>query len=295
MSTGPRRSVTVSSIPFTFAGSVTSRSTAMALPPEAWISSATDSERSRVRAARATPAPASTSAFANALPKPVLPPVTTAVLPLRSKASRTANEPPLFSTGLSRGEPSSGSPRCSSPSLSEQEGEQNATQDAADDRPHHGDPGVPPVVAAFARDGQYRVGDTRPQVAGGVDGVPSWPAEGEPDAYDEQADEKRVQASSYDRRGTTPYRPRVRNETKDAEDQHERTDDLGNDVRRGVVDRRRGAEHAELEAFVFGLFPVRQVRQPHDYGADESTEELRDYKAWNYGPVELAHCGECEG
>src|ERR687890_361278 len=69
----------------------------MALPPVAWISSATDSERSLVRAARATPAPASTSAFAKASPSPVLPPVTTAVLPVRSKASRTANVPPLLS------------------------------------------------------------------------------------------------------------------------------------------------------------------------------------------------------
>ena len=54
----------------------------MALPPEAWISSATASERSRLRAARATPAPASTSAVAKASPRPVLPPVTKAVVPV---------------------------------------------------------------------------------------------------------------------------------------------------------------------------------------------------------------------
>src|SRR5918995_1947932 len=170
-------------------------------------------------------------------------------------------------------------------SLSEQEGEQNAAEDAADDRPHDGDPGVPPVVAAFARDGQYRVGDARPQVTGRVDGVAGRTAEREPDAYDEQADEKRVQTSSYHRRGTTPYDPRVRNDTKDAEDQHERTDDLGNDVRRGIVDGRRRAEHAELESLVFGLCPVWQVGQPYDNRADEGPEELRYDEAWHQGPL----------
>src|SRR5215208_6394246 len=176
-------------------------------------------------------------------------------------------------------------------SLSEQNYPRQAAEDAADNRPHDGDPGVPPVVASFARDGQYRVGDARPQVTGRVDSVAGRTTEREPDAYDEQADEKRVQASSYDRRGTTPYRPRIRNDTKDAEDQHERTDDLGNDVRRGVVDRRRGAEHAELETFVFGLCPVRQVRQPHDNAADEGPEELGDEVAGHQGPVELARYG----
>src|SRR3712207_4693931 len=90
MSTGPRRSVTLPSIRPTWSGWVTSRSTAIASPPESLISAATASERSRVRAARATLAPTSTRARAKASPRPVLPPVTTAVLPVRSKASRTA-------------------------------------------------------------------------------------------------------------------------------------------------------------------------------------------------------------
>src|SRR5215207_8569643 len=163
MSTGPRRSVTAS-------------------------------ERSRVRAASATPAPTSTSAFAKASPRPVLPPVTTAVLPVRSKASRTANKPPLFSTRTVPWGAVFRLPTLHLTSLSEQNNPRHGAKDTADDRPHDRDPGVPPVVAAFARDGQHGVGDTRPQVAGGVDGVPSWPAEGEPDAYDEQADDQRVQA-----------------------------------------------------------------------------------------------------
>src|SRR5215211_5285980 len=185
----------------------------------------------------------------------------------------------------------SGLPTLELSSLSEQEGKQHGAKDAAYDRSYDGDPSVPPVVAAFARYGQHGVGNSWAEVARRVNGVPSWPAEGESDAEDEQADEQRVQASSYDRRGTTFYRPRVRNDTKDAEDQHERTDDLGNDVRRGVVDGRRGAEHAELETFVFGLFPVRQVGQPHDNAADEGPEELGDEVAGHQGPVELARYG----
>src|SRR5918997_876011 len=186
MSTGPRRSVTDSSIRSTCAGSVTSRSTAMALPPEAWISSATDSERSWVRAARATPAPTSTSAIAKASPRPVLPPVTTAVLPVRSKASRTANEPPLLSTRTVHGEPCSGSPRCIS--LSEQNYPRHGTEDAADDGGYDGDPGVPPVVAAFTRYGEDRMSDPWAEVTSRVDGVAGWPTQGEPDAENEQAD-----------------------------------------------------------------------------------------------------------
>src|SRR5829696_4797139 len=295
MSTGPRRSVTDSSIPFTCAGSVPSTSTAMALPPEVWISSATASERSRVRAASATPAPTSTSAFAKASPRPVLPPVTTAVLPVRSKASRTANKPPLFSTRTVPWGAVFRLPTLHLTSLSEQNNPRHGAEDAADDRPHDRDPGVPPVITAFARDGQHGVGYTRPQVAGGVDSVAGRTTEREPDAYDEQADDQRVQAAPYYHRGTARDRPRVRNDAKDAEDQHEGADDLGDEVRRGVVDGRRGREHAELETFVLGLRPVRQVGQPHDDGTHEGPEELRDDVSWHQAPGELASYGIGDG
>src|SRR5829696_10077325 len=291
MSTGPRRSVTDSSIPFTFAGSVTSRSTAMALPPEAWISSATASERSRVRAARATPAPASASAFANASPRPVLPPVTTAVLPVRSKASRTATEPPLLSSRTVPWGALFRLPTLDLSYLSEQEGKQHSAEDAANNRSYDRDPGVPPVVAAFARYGQHGVGDPWAEVARRVNGVPGRPAEGESDAEDEQANDQRVQAAPYDRRGIAPDRSCVRNDAEDAEDQHEGADNLCDEVGGCVVDRRRGGEHAELETFVFGLRPVWQVGQPHDDAADEGPEELRDDVAGHQGPFQIARYG----
>src|SRR5918998_3611189 len=295
MSTGPRRSVTDSSIPSTCAWSVTSRSTAMALPPEASISSATASERSRVRAASATPAPASTSAFAKTSPSPVLPPVTTAVLPVRSKASRTPNEPPLFSIRTVSWGALLRLPTLHLTSLSEQNDKQHAAEDATDDGSYDGNPGVPPVVAALTCYGQYGVGDAGPEVASRVDGVAGRTTQREPDAEDEQADKQRVQAAPYNRRGFAPDCSRVRNDARDAEDQDERADDLGDDVRRSIVDRRRGAEHSEFEALVLGLPPVGQVSQPHDYGANEGSDELGDDVARHQGPVELARGGQADG
>src|SRR5215212_2761677 len=256
----------------------------MALPPEAWISSATDSERSRLRAASATSAPASTSAFAKASPSPVLPPVTTAVFPVRSKASRTANEAPLLSTRTA-GSPIQTPHTLDLNSLSEQNYPRHGAEDTTDDRPHDGDPGVPPVVAALARYGQHGVGDPWAEVTGRVDGVAGRTTQREPDAEDEQTNEKRVQAGSYDRRRITSDRPGVRDNPRDTEDQHEGADDLGDDVCGGVIDRRCGAEHAEFEAGVLGLRPVRQVREPHDDGANEGTEELGDYVAYRHTPA----------
>src|SRR5918993_2785744 len=79
-------------------------------------------------------------------------------------------------------------------SLSEQNYPRHGAEDAAYDGGYDGDPGVPPVVAAFARYGQHGVGDTRPQVARRVDSVAGRPAEGESDAENEQANDQRVQA-----------------------------------------------------------------------------------------------------
>src|SRR5579872_365972 len=44
-------------------------------------------------------------------------------------------------------------------------------QDAAQERAHHGHQGVAPIGMAFARYRPERVGDARPQVAGGINGV----------------------------------------------------------------------------------------------------------------------------
>ena len=92
-------------------------------------------------------------------------------------------------------------------SLLEQNYPRHGAEDTAYDGRYDGDPGVPPVVAAFARDGQHGVGDARPQVTGRVDGVAGRTTEREPDAEDEQADEQRVDAAPYDSRGIASNRP----------------------------------------------------------------------------------------
>src|SRR5215216_5593406 len=81
---------------------------------------------------------------------------------------------------------------------------------------HDGDPGVPPVVAALARYGQHGVGDPWAEVTGRVDGVAGRTTQREPDAEDEQTNEKRVQAGSYDRRRITSDRPGVRDNPRNA-------------------------------------------------------------------------------
>src|SRR3712207_4777640 len=188
MSTGPKRWVTSSSIRRTWSGSFTSRSTAIASPPEALISVATASDRSRVRAAKATFAPTPARALAKASPSPVLPPVTTATLPVRSKASRTVisylpsiDLPPpsgaqhrARSTRGGRGPPLVITTQHASPSAPEAEDvEQDGPDDAADDRTYDRDPGVPPVVVALAGYRQDGVGYARAQVSSRVYGVPS--------------------------------------------------------------------------------------------------------------------------
>src|SRR5215218_1609647 len=165
-------------------------------------------------------------------------------------------------------------------SLSEQKGKQHGADDATDNGSYDGYPGVPPVVTALARYGQYGVGDPWSEVAGRVDGVAGRTTKREPDAENEQADEQRVQ-----RRGTAPNFSRVRKDAEDAEDQYEGADNLCDEVGGGVVDRRGRAEHSELETLVFGLGPVRQVGQPHYDAADEGAEELGDEVAWHHGPL----------
>src|SRR5829696_1185947 len=120
---------------------------------------------------------------------------------------------------------------------------EEAADDAADDRADHRDPGVAPVAVALAPDRQDGVRHPRAEVAGRVDGVAGGAAERGADA--------------------------------DHEDQHERADDLGDQVPGGVADRRAGGEDGELGRRVLGLVEVLPVRQPGQHRAEEGAEELR--------------------
>src|SRR5829696_1181967 len=144
------------------------------------------------------------------------------------------------------------------PLAAEERGVRDGPEDAADDRGHDRDPGVPPVRASLAGYRQDGVGDARPEVAGRVDRVARGSAQREPDAEHEQAHEERVQSRTDRRPELAAHGGLVSCDAQDAEDQREGAYNLGDDVRRGVVDRGCGAEDAQLEAGVRGLPPVRQ-------------------------------------
>ncbi len=74
------------------------------------------------------------------------------------------------------------------------EGEEveNGADDGADDRADDGDPGVAPVGAALALDGQDRVGDTGAEVTGRVDGVSGGATERVTDDDDDERDAERA-------------------------------------------------------------------------------------------------------
>src|SRR5829696_6998525 len=182
------------------------------------------------------------------------------------------------------------------PLAAEERGVRDGPEDAADDRGHDRDPGVPPVRASLAGYRQDGVGDARPEVAGRVDRVARGSAQREPDAEHEQTHQKRVEAAAdHAGGGIATHRAGVCDYAENTEDEHEGADDLGNEVRRGVVDRRRGAVHAELEAGVGRLPPVQQVGQPHEHRPHEGPEELRDDVAWDHRPIELSGYGETDG
>src|SRR5690242_6674454 len=71
-------------------------------------------------------------------------------------------------------------------------------EDAADDRPDDGDPGVAPVRRTLPRDGEDGVRDPWREVARRVDRVARGAAERETDAEDQEADEQAREAALAD-------------------------------------------------------------------------------------------------
>ena len=135
---------------------------------------------------------------------------------------------------------------------------------AADDRTDDRDPRVAPVRAPLAGDRQDRVHDARTEVARRVDRVAGRAAERHADAEHQQR-----HGQSTGPRAPASASPIVEPDREDAEDQHERADDLGDEVRGRVADRRSRGEHRELQARVLRLAPVRQVGELHEGRADE--------------------------
>src|SRR4051794_4927757 len=144
------------------------------------------------------------------------------------------------------------SPRSAGPGVVVDE----AADYAADERPDDRDPCVSPVRRPLARDRQDRVHDPRPEVARRVDRVSGGSAERQPDAQHEQSDEQNAESA------TPRHEPHalVGEDAEDPDDEDGRADDLGDQVRHRVADRRTGREDRELQPRILGCGEVLVIR-----------------------------------
>src|SRR6478735_1492961 len=145
---------------------------------------------------------------------------------------------------------------------SEVRGGREATDDATDEGAEDRDPGVRPVARALALDGQERVRDARAEVTSRVDGVAGGATEAGTDADHEQGDEERAET-----------RGRLAGH-QDDEDQHERADDLRDEVPRVRPDGRAGGEDGELGRGVGVLVEVLLVGEEAEQGTYCRAEHL---------------------
>ena len=141
---------------------------------------------------------------------------------------------------------------------------ENSTGDGTDDGADDRNPGVTPVGATLALDGQDRVSDTRAEVTGRVDGVTGGATEGVADDDDDEGDAERAD------RGLG-----VAGDV-DPQDQDGGADGLSEAVPTVGADLGAGGEDAELEGGVAVLVEVLLEGQPAQDGADEGAEELGD-------------------
>src|ERR1700693_1781838 len=152
-----------------------------------------------------------------------------------------------------------------------------SAEDATDYRPHNRYQRVFPVRRAFAGYWEDEVGDTRHEIAGGVDRVTSRSTQREADGEDQQANDQRGESA---RKVISGGRDRDH-----GEDQHEGPDDLADEVERWVADRWAGAEHRELQTRILGCLEVGAVGRPHEDRSDERSHELPAYVLRYVGPI----------
>jgi hypothetical protein len=77
--------------------------------------------------------------------------------------------------------------------------------------------------------------------------------------------------------------------------QHERADDLRDDVQRVVTDGRPGREHRELQARVLRFLEVVPIGGHNQRGADEGADELPDQVLRDIAAVSDAGDPEANG
>ena len=139
----------------------------------------------------------------------------------------------------------------------------------ANDGRNDGNPGISPVRAAFAGNRQNRMGQTRTEISGRINGISRRAAEAEADGPDKDTDNIRTYAGRHRSHRFGENHP-------DDKYQEERADNFAQDVGRIVADSRSRAENAQFSRFVFRFRPMRQIRQPNDGCAAHCAENLDD-------------------
>ena len=140
-------------------------------------------------------------------------------------------------------------------------------------------------------DGQQGVHEARTEVTGGVQGVAGLTAQADDEYGDHEAEGEGLEhVVEVEREFHTAAdgRLEVYAGVQCREDQHERADHFGEGVGEVVVNSGDGAENAELNLLVGGCFPVRQVVEVDQSGADHCAEYLGDDVAGDLLPGELA-------
>ena len=139
---------------------------------------------------------------------------------------------------------------------------ENGTDDGTDDGADDRNPGVTPVGATLALDGQDRVSDTGAEVTGRVDGVTGGATEGVTDDDDDEGDAERADGGL----GVAG--------DKDPQDQDGGADGLSEAVPTVGADLGAGGEDAQLEGGVAVLIEVLLEGEPAQDGTDKGTKEL---------------------
>src|SRR5262245_51460763 len=126
-----------------------------------------------------------------------------------------------------------------------------------DERTNHRNESVTPVGCALPGNRKNGVRDARPEIAGGIDGVPGRSAQRESDGPDEKAhkiwSKARRIASANDGLGEDRACDKYQNES---------SDDLADGIAGGIANRRTGGIAGQLQSGLGRFPPMWKILQP---------------------------------
>src|SRR5580700_10620491 len=91
--------------------------------------------------------------------------------------------------------------RCCAVSLLDDGPQKDASKPSSNERPEHRHDGVAPIRGPLACNGQYCVGEARPEVPSGIDRITGGSAERKPDAPDQRSNKIRTKSRRRTRNG----------------------------------------------------------------------------------------------